>query len=72
MKCFDSCVTYARKSLPTIQCHVGPYFWSKKVLIYFDMSFSSVLVSRAVLTTVNASFYSAWDTIHAKINMRKG
>ena len=29
MNDFASCVTNARKSLPTIQCHVGPYFPSK-------------------------------------------
>lgn len=61
MKCFDSWVTKALKSLPTIQCHVGPYFWSKKVLTCLDISFSSVFVSRAAATTVKAScFISPW------------
>lgn len=39
--------------------------------MYFDMSFSSVLVSSAVLTTVNASFYRACAATHALINIQK-
>ena len=31
MKFLLSWVTYARKFVPTMQCHVGPYFLSKKV-----------------------------------------
>ena len=30
MKCFDSWVTKALKSLPTMQCQVGPYLVAKQ------------------------------------------
>ena len=67
MKCLDSCVTKARKSLPTMQCHVGPYFWSKWVFMWADMSFSSWLASRAAAATDSASFCE-----RGKVDFRNG
>ena len=41
MKCLLSWEKAALKSLPTMQCHVGPYLLSNRRLIWLDMSFSS-------------------------------